>query len=373
MGPRAVLFFSTCAMSTMLIASTANAQTTCFYESGEVRISIPAGDTATLMVGIGGRLEVNRERCDGATVGNTEIVFVTGADSNERFTIDLLGGAFGAISFSINLGAGRDFFYIFGTAGDDTLTTADLDNDGINDIALTNVERAVLKGRGGNDVLTVAGGQGLRGPNYLYGGSGNDILFAADGMRNYVSGEAGNDVLHGGTGTDGLSGGGGDDILLGGGGNDGLNGGVGNDEEYGEDGHDVFDQNLSDDGSDLISGGDGTDRVSYARRSAPVAVSLDRIENDGAVGEFDDVRLDVENIDGGSGSDRLVGSFFANIIRGALGNDTVIGGEGDDHLFGDAGDDRMDGGVGNDSVSCGVGTDAYTDPDQTIVPPDCEP
>ncbi len=75
------------------------------------------------------------------------------------------------------------------------------------------------------------------GNDWLYGGTGNDVLF----------GMGGNDHLYGGAGNDMLFGGSGDDYLDGGAGNDSLFGGSGNDII-------VYDQN-----DILVDGGEGID------------------------------------------------------------------------------------------------------------------
>src|SRR5215212_5163911 len=65
---------------------------------------------------------------------------------------------------------------------------------------------------------------------------------------------------------------------------------------------------------DVLHGGDGTDTVSYQRRTAPVLVRLGEAGGDGdpVSGEDDDVGTDVENVIGGSGDDGLQGSAGPN-------------------------------------------------------------
>jgi len=57
---------------------------------------------------------------------------------------------------------------------------------------------------------------------------------------------------------------------------------------------------------------------------------------------------DIENLGGGMGNDRLVGTTGANIINGWFGNDTLGGLGGADTLNGGSGDDKIAGGAGND-------------------------
>ncbi len=95
--------------------------------------------------------------------------------------------------------------------------------------------------------------------NTLAGGAGSDT----------ISGGAGDDTLIGDNGNDYLSGGSGDDYVLGGAGNDKLYGytgddtligGKGNDSLWGQDGADTFIYNAGD-GKDMIFGFDDTDML----------------------------------------------------------------------------------------------------------------
>ena len=89
----------------------------------------------------------------------------------------------------------------------------------------------------------------------------------------------------------------------------------------------------SSDGADFVEGGSGTDTASYEFRGQTVRVSLDLLANDGALGEGDNVQLDVENIDGGSGNDGLRANFFQqqpNRLSGNLGSDVISVTDGPD-------------------------------------------
>ena len=65
----------------------------------------------------------------------------------------------------------------------------------------------------------------------------------------------------------------------------------------------------------------------------------------------------IENADGGSGRDLLVGNEADNRLRGNGGNDTVFGGEGNDFLAGNNGRDVLEGDDGNDTIRGGGGSD----------------
>jgi Ca2+-binding RTX toxin-like protein len=148
-----------------------------------------------------------------------------------------------------------------------------------------------------------------------------------------------------------ISDGPGDDLVTAGAGNDVLTGGPGNDIYYGGGGNDEFDDGGGT-GADVFNGGSGTDTVSYASRSAAVTASIDDVANDGAAGEGDDVRPDVENLQGGQGNDTLTGSSAGNLLQGLGGDDTLSGG---------AGDDTFDGGPGADSIWGGAGAHDVAD------------
>jgi Ca2+-binding RTX toxin-like protein len=278
-----------------------------------------------------------------------------------------------------------------------------------------------LEGGKGNDVLA-----GSAGADTMLGGPGNDSLLGFEG----------DDSLDGGSGNDDLAGQGGDDSLYGGdstpqeaGGDDLIAGGVGSDSEIGGDGDDELGTNyfvdgivstdVGDDtmdggpgndllhgesvtgvaaggslrqvedagrpeatgpnGSDVMTGADGYDTVTYEGRASPVTLSLDAAANDGDPGEQDWIGNDVEKVVGGSGDDVITGSVGSDYLDGGAGSDTVEGGEGDDvldggrgdegsdHLFGGNGndtingrngDDELVGGTGDDDVAGGGGTDS---------------
>jgi Ca2+-binding RTX toxin-like protein len=114
--------------------------------------------------------------------------------------------------------------------------------------------------------------------------------------------------------------------------------GEGDDAVAGGSRDDVF---IASSGADRYAGGGGRDIVSYAARGAAVVVAIDDVAADGAAGEADDVRSDVEGAIGGSGGDSLTGDASAEVL---------IGGAGDDTLDGAGGADTLDGGGGFDTV-----------------------
>ncbi|MCB0913085.1 MAG: hypothetical protein KDB60_15860, partial [Propionibacteriaceae bacterium] len=248
---------------------------------------------------------------------------------------------------------------IVGTEGDDVLQGTS--------------SRNVICGLGGNDTIT-----GLGGNDVIDGGPGDDTIDGGSGSDTLLGGD-GSDLLTGGSGWDKLNGGAGDDTLVGGSGRDSLTGGDGADHLLGGSSADKLNGGADDDlleggtGDDDLAGGTGNDTVSYAASAKRVAADLDGRADDGAKGEYDRIRTDVENLVGSSGADKLTGNSAANrldggagadVLKGASGddsligsdgNDLLLGGSGADDLSGDAGDDRLDGGEGADLVDGGEG------------------
>jgi Bacterial Ig domain/Cadherin domain/RTX calcium-binding nonapeptide repeat (4 copies) len=193
-------------------------------------------------------------------------------------------------------------------------------------------------------------------------------VFGTDGDDRIV-GTAGADVICARAGDDVVRGAGGNDVMFGGSGGDRLYGGRGDDRVYGSDGDDELSGGRGDDflqgagGSDVIAGGAGTDTADYGLRRGAVRVTLGSGANDGAPGERDDVRADVERVNSGRGDDVLVGNARANALSGGGGRDMLEGRRGDDALRGDADADRLLGGRGDDRLWGGSGRDRLEDRD----------
>lgn len=145
-------------------------------------------------------------------------------------------------------------------------------------------------------------------------------VFTSTGLECTVVGTAKPDRLTGTSGPDVICGLGGGDVLDGSGGDDLIDGGRGRDRLIGGVGDDNL---LGGQGADEFLGGEGADTVSYADHAEGVVANLDGVSNDGAQRERDRIAGDVENLTGGSGSDRLTGDARDN---------RVIGGPGDDQL-----------------------------------------
>lgn len=201
----------------------------------------------------------------------------------------------------------------------------------------------------GSDVEDVSSGSGndrlvgSAGNNDLSGGSNDDVILGQGGSDS-VFGDFGRDVLSGDAApTVTLIGVPGEDFLLGGEGNDSLNGG---------------------DLSDVMRGGPGTDKAAYPGRATDVIANLDGLANDGSIGENDEIEDDVEDLEGGNGSDTLTGNAQANFLHG--------GTAGSDKLFGQAGNDTLEGFIGFDHLDCGADVDSAFGGPQTDTAVGCE-
>jgi len=82
--------------------------------------------------------------------------------------------------------------------------------------------------------------------------------------------------------------------------------------------------------------------VTYAGSDVAVGVSPNDVADDGAAGEGDDVRSDVEDVTGGNGNDILAGNGAVNALTGGPGDDLL--------LLRDGGPDHGTCGSGRDSV-----------------------
>lgn len=200
------------------------------------------------------------------------------------------------------------------------------------------------------------------GPSTLEGGAGNDTITTTT---------AGTDAeLLGQTGADQLTAAGADDVLDGGGDGDTLvavgekgftaldDGGAGNDTFIGND--DISDVLVAEAGRDTYTlgtcAGDQSsceDTVAYDNVAGPVTVRMDGVADDGRAGEQDDVRADVERVNGTTARDLLQAGPDPVTFTGGDGDDQLIGGPGADELYGGAGNDVLRGSDGDDILNDG--------------------
>jgi Ca2+-binding RTX toxin-like protein len=173
-----------------------------------------------------------------------------------------------------------------------------------------------------DDVLT-----GDDGPNVIDGAFGQDV----------VTGSGGNDVLLGDRGEDRLSGGDGDDV---------LDPGVGDDESAGDAGDDHLWSSV---GADAHDGGPGADLIDFSLETEGVDVDL---EAGTAGGAATDTVTGLEDVLGTTYADRIRGDGEANRVDAGKSIDEIDGRGGDDVLFGgsDRSRDFLAGGEGDDTA-----------------------
>ncbi|MBO2446267.1 hypothetical protein J4573_04145 [Actinomadura barringtoniae] len=132
-----------------------------------------------------------------------------------------------------------------------------------------------------------------------------------------------------------------------------LAGGTGNDKLVGGSGDDTL---VGESGADVMQGGAGSDTVSYGGAATSVGVTADLDgatgddggSDDGPAGARDTIASDVENLEGTTANDVLIGNAGPNVISG--------GSNGDDQIQGMGGDDQLTA-PGGGTINGGAGTD----------------
>jgi len=257
-------------------------------------------------------------------------------------------------SIRLDLRDGDDFVSV----GSGVAPTTMIGGDDDDNLSSDNGNDTMLGGEG-DDVIDDSGDD-AGGDDAIDGGPGDDRIFLGRG-DDTVSGGAGADTAVLGSDEDTVrldeiandgrtgetknlrsdlevvDGGGGGDTMFGNAGPNTLRGGPGNDLVDGGGGDDVIEGGP---GADDLIGGDGADRVVYPEAAAQ-RITLDGVRDDGAAGELDNVRADVENVDAGPGNDVIVGNDAANVLDGGAGDDRLEGGGGVDTFFGGAGADTL--------------------------------
>jgi hypothetical protein len=246
---------------------------------GHLDLVLGSGVNAVHVAVVEGEVQANGVTCsaaDGsaATADATVAIAVNGGSEDNQVILDLSLGMFGptllaaSLPITVDLGEGWDTAALVGTYENDAIRVGAVGADILlrfgssgSQIRISNAEDPVVSTGPGDDVLVASGGDGVGDPIQL-------------AVR-----------LYGGDGRDKLQGGALDDLLLGGGGDD------------------AFMTAAASDGSDLYDGGEGSDFLSYADRSAPLSVTVGVGTDDGEPGEADDVMLTIENVTGGAGDD----------------------------------------------------------------------
>ena len=156
------------------------------------------------------------------------------------------------------MGGNRDDRLALGLqAGNPAVLQVDVGDDGSSDFSIPRAEitRLVVDGGNGGDSLRIDESNGVFTdaiPTTIDGGNGNDRLVGGSGAVT-VRGGNGDDVLVGGAGAE---------TLLGGNGDDSIDGNKGNDVGVMGNGDDTFVWDPGD-GSDVVEGQNGTDRMLF--------------------------------------------------------------------------------------------------------------
>ena len=200
----------------------------------------------------------------------------------------------------------------------------------------------------------------------IIGSNHNDLVDATHTVRGQPLPTNASDFITGNSGNDDLSGFGG---------NDTLNGGAGNDILHGGDGNDILQVAGTEGRFDVFDGGPGIDTLQVLGTNGIVLAGFDaadssiehwlgnghEVNGTSAADSFDFSGLtslvSLTFVDAGNGNDTIIGSSFADDLRGGAGNDILDGGGGNDTLNGGAGHDILHGGAGDDILQATGGQD----------------
>jgi Ca2+-binding RTX toxin-like protein len=233
--------------------------------------------------------------------------------------------------------------------------------DGDDEIQLESSVTLAIDGGSGNDTYLGGMARGGASRTTFVGGSGTDTASYVNADR-FVTVSLDDGISDGRPGdTDNirsdverLTGSRFPDTLTGSAAANVIDGRTGPDVVRGLGGDDTFPEGRFATGADDISGGDGRDAVLYSERGADISVDLDDVADDGAAGEGDNVRGDVEVVSSGSGDDVLIGNGAANEFSSSAGSDRFEGRGGADALSAvdglGGGGDTVLGNGGNDTI-----------------------
>ena len=210
------------------------------------------------------------------------------------------------------------------------------------------------------------------------GGSGNDTM-SGNQANNTLNGNDGNDVINGLLGNDTLNGGAGNDTINGGDGADTITGGTGTDTVHGGNGNDTItssghgtyfgeannDYMYAGIGSDeTLDGGTGFDTLDTTLWNGEYTINMTT-----GVTDYGESFINFENLITGDGNDTITGSSAANLIITNGGDDVIITGGGADTVYGGDGNDTItssgagyySGGNGDDLMYAGLGSSETLD------------
>lgn len=273
--------------------------------------------------------------------------------------VDILTNS-GTINGAVIMGRGNDTLNNSGTingnvsmgAGDDQFNGA------------TGTQPGAILGEGGNDILTGGVGDDLLvggdGDDLMTGGLGSNTLIGGLGAdRYFVSSAADSIVEYANEGVDSVYtalavytlathvedlnfNGSGSFLGIGNAGNNVIIGGTSRDELFGLDGNDSLNDGGGGDGNeDTLIGGNGDDFYFVGVRGTSTIELAGGGTADTVVTAFSvyGLQANIENLiaQPGTGHDALVGNILDNIIQGSTLADGLYGREGNDRLYGGTG------------------------------------
>jgi hypothetical protein len=343
-----VLGIAIAALGALLMPATASATVGCTFAGNVLTINATGADFDTPSIQRNGTTIEVREipgpaslACAGGTPTTTTtetIDFVESGGGASEFSISVFGGVYAPgvtnetggsdeIEFNVTTDGVGDTLRINGDANVQNYrfgqNAANLlgnlnggEGDGLDtDLTATGLDRLLVNSLGDSADTTTANG-GAQVP-------GSTAPVAAEVT---ISGQAGNDVLTGGSDADSnLNGGDDEDILTAGANGATLEPGLGNDT--------------------VTGGASANDVLSYLNLPSGATI---------------DLGVATPQNTGGQGTETITG---VESFAGSNGDDNVTGTSGPNILIGRGGDDRLEGGLGNDMFTGGAGTDtvSYSD------------
>jgi serralysin len=111
--------------------------------------------------------------------------------------------------------------------------------------------------------------------------------------------------------------------------------------------------------------GGGIDIIDASAQTASVRINLNEADGNayniiGSSAFWFAYGANIENVDGGSAGDTLIGNSLANTVRGFSGNDSITLNDSSDWANGNAGNDVISGGNGDDNIRGGKDPDTIS-------------
>jgi len=205
---------------------------------------------------------------------------------------------------------------------------------------------------------------------YLVGTNGDDRLIGQS-KNDVLLGQKGDDILQGGAGSDFIDGGNGKNAADFTDTNNNMTIDLASNTAIGN-GNDILlniqniisgggnDEIIGTSSNNVIDGGAGFDYVNYENATTDITINLQKKFATGStIGT--DTLINIEEVRAGSGNDILTASFNGSQLDGGGGNDQLLGGKSADTLYGGDGNDSVNAGNGNDLIigGDGAGDDNY--------------